>query len=268
MWDEEDGFYYDVLRLPDGVGDAAQGAIDGRPAAARARRRSSSRGSASACRGSSAHFRGAHPPHAGAAAGHPSHRRAGARLRRPRHHGGRQRASGCGGSSTRMLDEQEFLSPYGIRALSRVHERASVRLPRRRQEYRVDYLPAESDSGMFGGNSNWRGPIWMPMNVLLIRALLQFYMYYGDALQGRVPDRLRPADEPLRGGAGDRRPAARASSCATSTARRPVFGGDRRFPARSALARSPPVLRVLPRRQRRRPRRQPPDRLDRPRRRC
>ena len=79
-----------------------------------------------------------------------------------------------------MLDEGEFLSPFGIRALSRHHEAEPFRFPVGNQEYRVSYLPAESDSGMFGGNSNWRGPIWMPVNVLIIRALLQYYSYYGD----------------------------------------------------------------------------------------
>jgi len=79
-----------------------------------------------------------------------------------------------------MLDEGEFLSPYGIRSLSRVHEQHPFVIPVGNQEYRVSYLPAESDSGMFGGNSNWRGPIWMPVNLLIIRALLQYYSYYGD----------------------------------------------------------------------------------------
>ena len=75
-----------------------------------------------------------------------------------------------------MLDEAEFLSPHGIRALSRHHaEHPYVVHASDGTEYRVGYLPAESDTGMFGGNSNWRGPIWMPVNVLLIRALLQFY---------------------------------------------------------------------------------------------
>ena len=91
-----------------------------------------------------------------------------------------------------MLDEQEFLSPYGIRALSRVHRDHPYVFHVGGHEYRVGYLPAESDSGMFGGNSNWRGPIWMPMNVLLIRALLQFYMYYGNAFTDRVSHRLGP----------------------------------------------------------------------------
>ena len=109
---------------------------------------------------------------------------------------------------------------YGIRALSRV-PRASTRTSSTSaaQEYRVDYLPAESDTGMFGGNSNWRGPIWMPVNVLLIRALLQYYALLRRRLHGRVPDRLGPADEPLRGRARrSARPARPASSCATRTA--------------------------------------------------
>src|SRR5262249_48906401 len=87
----------------------------------------------------------------------------------------------------KMLDEQEFLSPYGIRSLSRVHERHPYVFYVGNREYRVNYLPAESDTGMFGGNSNWRGPIWMPINVLLIRALLQFYMYYGNSFTVECP---------------------------------------------------------------------------------
>jgi hypothetical protein len=88
---------------------------------------------------------------------------------------------------TRVLDEKEFLSPYGIRALSRYHENHPYIVQVAGQEYSVKYLPAESDNGMFGGNSNWRGPVWMPMNVLLIRALLQFYLYYGDNFKIECP---------------------------------------------------------------------------------
>jgi hypothetical protein len=87
----------------------------------------------------------------------------------------------------RMLDENEFLSSYGIRALSRYHADHPYIVNVRGTEYRVDYLPAESNTGMFGGNSNWRGPIWMPMQVLIIRALLQFYMYYGDSFKVECP---------------------------------------------------------------------------------
>ena len=88
---------------------------------------------------------------------------------------------------TKMLDESEFLSPHGIRSLSKFHQQHPYVLRVGGQEYRVDYLPAESDTGMFGGNSNWRGPVWMPMNVLIIRALENFYLYYGDNFKIECP---------------------------------------------------------------------------------
>lgn len=86
-----------------------------------------------------------------------------------------------------MLDEKEFLSEYGIRSLSRCHAEHPFTMNVGGRQYRVPYLPAESDSGMFGGNSNWRGPIWMPVNGLIIRALLQYYSYYGDAFVVECP---------------------------------------------------------------------------------
>jgi len=79
-----------------------------------------------------------------------------------------------------MLDENEFLSPYGLRALSRVHKDQPYRLPVNGMEYRVGYEPAESSTGLFGGNSNWRGPIWFPVNYLLIESLQKFHHYLGD----------------------------------------------------------------------------------------
>ena len=79
-----------------------------------------------------------------------------------------------------MLDEKEFLSQYGIRALSRIHGEHPYILNVGGNEYNVSYLPGDSDSGMFGGNSNWRGPIWMPVNMIIVRALINYYQYYGN----------------------------------------------------------------------------------------
>ena len=127
-----------------------------------------------------------------------------------------------------MLDENEFLSPYGIRALSKFHEHHPYVFRVGGQDHSVGYLPAESDSGMFGGNSNWRGPIWMPVNALLIRALLNFYEYYGDGFRiecptgsGKMMNLFEVAREIsdrltrifLRDGSG----------------RRPVYGGTEKF---------------------------------------
>jgi hypothetical protein len=88
---------------------------------------------------------------------------------------------------SRMLDEAEFLSAYGIRALSRYHQSHPFIFHHAGQEFRVDYLPGDSNTGMFGGNSNWRGPIWMPVNFLLLRSLIYLYGYYGDAFTIEYP---------------------------------------------------------------------------------
>ncbi|CCE83249.1 Piso0_003821 [Millerozyma farinosa CBS 7064] len=87
----------------------------------------------------------------------------------------------------KMLDEDEFLSPYGIRSLSKLHEKEPFSMDVKGEKYVVEYLSGESDSGMFGGNSNWRGPIWFPVNFLIVEALQRFYLYYGPELKVECP---------------------------------------------------------------------------------
>jgi Mannosylglycerate hydrolase MGH1-like glycoside hydrolase domain len=87
----------------------------------------------------------------------------------------------------KLFDENEFLSLYGIRSVSRYHAEHPYVFKVHGDEYGVHYLPGESDSSMFGGNTNWRGPIWFPINILIIRALLNFYLYYGDNLRVEFP---------------------------------------------------------------------------------
>ncbi|MGB7439398.1 MAG: hypothetical protein WBR26_04560 [Candidatus Acidiferrum sp.] len=185
MWDEEDGFYYDVLRLPDGRAErlkvrsmvgllpiCATSVIEPwqREQVPRVTQLLRERLQRMPELRESIHPTG--PGHLGyaergiAALVNPK------RLRR---------------ILSRMLDEKEFLSPYGIRALSRYHAEHPYIFNVEGNQYRVNYLPAESDTGMFGGNSNWRGPIWMPVNALLIRALLSYYAYYGDDFKIECP---------------------------------------------------------------------------------
>jgi hypothetical protein len=86
-----------------------------------------------------------------------------------------------------LLDENEFLGPHGIRSLSRYHLDHPFSFWVGHQEYKVKYLPAESNTGMFGGNSNWRGPVWMPVNGLIVRALWNLYTFYGDEFKVQCP---------------------------------------------------------------------------------
>ena len=86
-----------------------------------------------------------------------------------------------------MLDEREFLSPYGIRALSQFHRDNPYKLTAQGMEHRVDYEPGESSTGLFGGNSNWRGPIWFPVNYLLVESLQKFHHYLGDSFKVEFP---------------------------------------------------------------------------------
>jgi hypothetical protein len=183
MWDEEDGFFYDVLQLPDGQAQRlkVRSMVGLLPFCAVALFEGEFREKYPDIMQRLKEFLLARPElrtfiHDPVKVGQ-ANRRLGAildenKLRRV---------------LAKMLDENEFLSPYGIRSLSRYHDQHPYVFRVGEQEFRVPYLPGESDTGMFGGNSNWRGPIWMPVNALIIRALLQYYAYYGDAFTVECP---------------------------------------------------------------------------------
>jgi hypothetical protein len=127
-----------------------------------------------------------------------------------------------------MLDENEFFGPYGIRSLSRYHLEHPFVFHVAGQEYKVQYLPAESNTGMFGGNSNWRGPVWMPVNALIVRALLNLYQFYGDAFKvqcptgsGRYMTLFEVAQELVRRLTG--------TFLRDANGHRPVYGGTAKF---------------------------------------
>ena len=258
MWDETDGFFYDLLRLPDGraerlgvrsmVGLLPLCAVTVMPAGCLRRH---SRGCATA----SATCWPATRPHRQDRAAR------GPRLRRPPPARHPRRAEAAARPRPHARRERVPGPARHPRAVA-PSPRPSVHARVHGEEYRVDYQPAESNSGMFGGNSNWRGPVWMPVNVLILRALLQYYSYYGDAFKIECPTgsgRQMTLYEVARHLAGRL-----AGSLPARPARAPSRLRRRReVPVRSALARPPPLLRVLPRRQRRRHRRQPSDRLDR-----
>ncbi|OAI54631.1 glucosidase [Planctomycetaceae bacterium SCGC AG-212-F19] len=224
MWDEEDGFFYDVLRLPDGRSQrlkvrsmvgllplCATTAFDGELLAkypevgerlkwflaARPELRAAIHDPIKV---------GQHGRHLAAILDETKLRRV----------------------LTKMLDENEFLSPFGIRSLSRYHADHPYVMQAGGQEYRVSYLPAESDTGMFGGNSNWRGPIWTPVNGLIIRALLQYYSYYGNEFtiecptgSGKWMNLYQVAEEIARRAAN--------IFLRGKDGRRPVYGGSTKF---------------------------------------
>jgi hypothetical protein len=224
MWDEEDGFFYDVLQLPDGQAQrlkvrsmvgllplCAVTVFDGEFLKKNPEVVKRLKG-----------FLGARPElstfiHDPSKVGQ-NGRRLGAilnetKLRRV---------------LAKMLDENEFLSPYGIRSLSRYHAEHPYVFRVGDQEFRVPYLPGESDTGMFGGNSNWRGPIWMPVNALIIRALLQYYAYYGNDFtvecptgSGRKMNLYQVAEEISRRLAG--------IFLTSRDGRRPMNGGAQKF---------------------------------------
>jgi hypothetical protein len=185
MWDEEDGFYYDLLRLPDGSATRlkVRSMVGLLPLCATTVIEKSQRERFPRIMADIVE-RWRRMPEL-LASMHPTG---------PGHFGVAERGIVALVNPERlrrilakMLDENEFLGPYGIRSLSKFHEQHPFVLQVQGQEYRVDYLPAESNTGMFGGNSNWRGPVWMPVNALIIRSLQQFYLYYGDTFKIECP---------------------------------------------------------------------------------
>jgi hypothetical protein len=185
MWDEEDGFYYDLLRTPDGKATRlkVRSIVGLLPLCAttvfepwqRDRAPKTVATFAERCKKMPELLDFIHPTG-------PGHFGVGDRGMSSLLNQDRLRRI-----LTKVLDEGEFLSPYGIRSLSKIHEKHPYLFYVGGEEYRVTYVPGDSNSGMFGGNSNWRGPIWMPINALIIRALLNFYWYYGDNFKIECP---------------------------------------------------------------------------------
>ena len=224
MWDEEDGFFYDVLRLPDGTSQRlkVRSMVGLLPLCAVTIFDGEVTRKYPELKQELHRFLGARPE-----------------LRIYIHdptqlgYAGRLMASILNESRlrrvlARLLDENEFLSSYGIRSLSRYHADHPYMFRLGNQEYNVRYLPKESDTGMFGGNSNWRGPIWMPVNALIIRALLNYYSYYGDNFMiecptgsGQKMNLYQVAEEIAR----------RLASIfqRDKEGRRPVYGGTQKF---------------------------------------
>ncbi len=226
MWDEEDGFYYDVLRLPDGKATRlkVRSLVGLLPLCATTATEKWQRDRVpqvvdrlmQRMRQMPELFHSIHPTGPGhfgiadrgiIALVNPN------RLRR---------------ILSKMLDEEEFLGPCGIRSLSRYHADHPYVFHVGGQEYRVDYAPSESTSGMFGGNSNWRGPVWFPINVLIIRALAEFYLYYGDNFKIECPTRsgnmmnlFEVAEEISKRLTG--------TFLRDEQGRRPVYGGTEKF---------------------------------------
>ena len=224
LWDEEDGFFYDVLRLPDGrsMRLKVRSMVGLLPLAAtvvfeadvlQKLPRFAERARAFIMR---------HPELA-------------ANMHLPQTPGVRNRRMLAVVNEkklrrilSRMLDENEFLGPYGIRSLSRSHREHPFQFEHGGRKFEVGYLPGESDNAMFGGNSNWRGPVWMPVNLLLARALLSLYAFYGDSFTIECPT-----------GSGRQRTLLEVSGEITERligaflrgkdGRRPVYGGSEKF---------------------------------------
>jgi hypothetical protein len=224
LWDDEDGFYYDVMRMPDGdriplkvrsmVGllpMCAATVFDGTLAARRPELFDQ-------LTELQREFADVVPESARIPAPNPEGHRVLAlvderRLRR---------------ILEVLLDEDEFLGAHGIRSLSRRHLEKPYVFNWADEEHSVGYLPAESNTGMFGGNSNWRGPVWFPMNMVILRALTQLHGYYGDRLEVECPTGSGHAMN-LRDVATEIGRRLMTTFTEDENGRRPVFGGIRKF---------------------------------------
>jgi hypothetical protein len=226
MWDEQDGFYYDVLRLPEGRAFRlkVRSMVGLLPLCATTVLEEGIGKGHPKLMALIELFKKRHPevvahvaPTDDGFAGY-----AGRRLLSPLTRSKLERILAY------LLDEREFLGPYGIRSLSRHHLDHPYVFHTGGQEYRVQYLPAESNTGMFGGNSNWRGPVWMPVNALIIRGLINLYGFYGDDFTVECPT-----------GSGNRMTLFEVAHELTrrlsatflrdASGRRPVYGGCARF---------------------------------------
>jgi hypothetical protein len=226
MWDEEDGFFYDVLRLPDGqaLRLKVRSLVGLLPLCASTVFEADAASRYPRLMEMITLFRKRHPelishmaPTDEGFAG-----QKGRRLLSVLNKKKLQRVL------AHLFNENEFLGPHGIRSLSRYHLEHPFTFWVGHQEYRVQYLPAESNTAMFGGNSNWRGPVWMPVNALIVRALLNLYAFYGDGFKvecptgsGRSMTLFEAAHEITRRLAG--------TFLRDANGRRPVYGGTTRF---------------------------------------
>jgi hypothetical protein len=226
MWDEEDGFFYDLLRLPDGQTKRlkVRSMVGLLPLCASTVFEPDAVTRYPKLMELIAQFRKRYPelvaqvaPTDAGFIGHRERRLLSILSKRKL-----ERVLGY------LLDENEFLGPHGIRSLSRYHLDHPFVLHVGGQEYKVQYLPGESDTGMFGGNSNWRGPVWMPVNLLIVRALMNLYSFFGDEFKvecptgsGRHMTLFEVAQEIVRRLTG--------MFLRDADGRRPVYGGTTKF---------------------------------------
>jgi hypothetical protein len=226
MWDEQDGFFYDLLRLPDGRAQRlkVRSLVGLLPLCASTVIEAHAATSHPRLMEMIEQFKNRHPE----IVSHLAPTDAGfigVKGRRLLSILNRQKLERVLGY---MLDEKEFLGPHGIRSLSRHHLDHPFVFHVGHDEYKVQYLPGESNTGMFGGNSNWRGPVWMPVNALIVRALLNLYGFYGDEFKvecptgsGQYMNLFEVAHELTR--------RLGATFLRDDEGKRPVYGGSRKF---------------------------------------